>query len=83
MGEGLLYSNSSGELIYYGECLLYDTGFVTRVTRWVPLVEHTHVHMHTHMLKSCPEEIKSGCRGWPIPPLFLYNVHRLFNLFPS
>ena len=21
--------------------------------RWVPLVEHTHVHMHTHMLKSC------------------------------
>ena len=53
MGEGLLYSNSSRELIYYGECLLYDTGFVTRVTRWVPLVEHTHVHMHTHMFKSC------------------------------
>ena len=26
MGEGLLYSKSSGGLIYYGGGLLYDTG---------------------------------------------------------
>jgi hypothetical protein len=26
MGKGLLCSKSSGELIYYGEGLLYDTG---------------------------------------------------------
>ena len=29
MGEGLLYSKSSGGLIYYGEGLLHDTGIYT------------------------------------------------------